>query len=389
MIKKFDRIIILIMDSVGCGYQKDYKKFQNKKSNTLKSIYNSNKNFNLPNLEKLGLNKILFNSSLRGRAVAGKMQEKTLGNDTFAGVWEMLGVIFTERFRSDKTGFSKKTIRKIEKYLGIKMLCNQYISGFEALENFFDLHIKYSSPILYLADDGVVLLAAHEKIISPIVLNKIAEKMVDILRDQNISRIITRPFLGNKGNLQRTDNRKDFIITKNIFDDSILSRLYNNNIKLLTSEHIFHLLGSHSFVDCVTGNFNNNKLIEVIIDKIKSKKQEGLLIFCLQDFDMLGHKKDIRNYSIKLQEFDSQIPDILKELRQDDLLIITADHGCDPALDIRGHTREYVPLLIFNKKNRKKIWLGTRDTFADIAQTICYNYSLPLLNRGKPIYEIF
>src|SRR3989338_1120475 len=157
--KSYKRIVILVLDSVGCGVQNDYKKYQNRKSNTLKNIYATQKNFSLPSLERLGLSQILFSELKRGNGIYGKMRERTAGNDTFAGIWEMVGTVFHERFRSKKTGFSQKLIRKIENELGVRIVGNEYISGFKALDRFYKEHKTKKGLILYFAEDGVVLLA--------------------------------------------------------------------------------------------------------------------------------------------------------------------------------------------------------------------------------------
>ncbi|MFA5413184.1 MAG: phosphopentomutase [Patescibacteria group bacterium] len=381
---KFNRIIILILDSVGCGVQRDYKGYHKYKCNTLKNIYKRKNNFHLPNLERLGLNKILFENK-RDNSISGRMIKNSKGNDTFAGVWEMFGVIFRKRFRSKKTGFPKKIINKIQSNLGISIVGNEYISGFKALDKYFFIHAKQKSPILYLADDGVVLLAAHEKIIKPAKLNEMGRKIVKFLKNENISRIITRPFVGEMGNFVRTEGRRDFIATKDFIKKSILKNVNRNHIKILTTEHLGNILGNSPNINYIKGNFDNNNLLKIIVKSLKTRSREEILLFCLQDFDMFGHKKDVDGYARKLSEFDKKLPKIINSLRKKDLLIMTADHGCDPTLDIRGHTRELVPLILYSKSLRGNVNLGTRLTFADVGQTICLNFDLPKFKNGTSL----
>ncbi|MDD5710905.1 MAG: phosphopentomutase [Candidatus Colwellbacteria bacterium] len=389
----YKRVIILVLDSVGCGTQSDYRKFQSCKSNTLRSVYASAPGFKLPNLEKLGLLQLIENNkdskSIIG--VSGRMREQTPGNDTFAGIWEMVGVVFRGRFRNKKMGFPKRLIRQIEIKLGIKVIGNEYVSGFKALDKFYDEHKKRRGLILYLADDGVVLLAAHEKVISAQKLNMYGRELVSILKDHKISRVITRPFIGRKGNFIRTDNRRDYIALDNLEKESVLSSLRDNKISLITTEHLFNILGhpqgAHSII---RGNHTNRRLVPLIVDRLNKEKDRAVMLFCLQDFDMYGHRKDVKGYARSLHEFDTLLPKILKNLKSSDLLFITADHGCDPAVDLRGHTREFVPLLAYSSRLRHLTRrLGTRESFADLAQTICYNFELKPINQGKIIHEVF
>ncbi len=387
--KKYKRILVLILDSVGCGIQSDYKKFHNLKANTLGTLY-SKKSFSLPNLEKMGIDELVLDEPEKmSKAIFGKMIERTMGNDTFAGVWEMMGIIFKKRFRSKKMGFSKKVTNKIENVIGVPIVGNEYISGFKALDKYYDAHKKTNSPIIYLADDGVVLFAAHESVIAADKLNEMARMIGPILREQNISRIITRPFVGKKYNFIRTDNRRDFVLINNT-KHSLIEQLKKMNIKFLTTEHLYNILSQPSNVDYIKGNHNNEQLLRKINKNLREIKDKAIMLFCLQDFDMYGHRKDIDGYAKKLISFDKALPNMLNNLNDDDLLIITADHGCDPGLNIRGHTREFVPCLIYSK-NLEKIRsnIGDRKSFSDIGQTICYNYSLPKLKNGKVIYEIF
>lgn len=390
--KAYERVIVLVLDSVGCGVQPDYRKYHNFKSNTLKNIYTYKKNLYLPNLEQLGLSNVIRESddSETKRGISGKMQEQTSGNDTFAGVWEMVGIVFYSRFRNRKTGFSQQLIGQIQAELGIQIVGNEYISGFKALDKFYDEHRKKKGLILYLADDGVVLLATHEEIIPAQKLNAYGKKLAVILKNYNISRVITRPFVGRKGSFIRTENRMDYITFNDLEKESVLPLLRCAKIPLITTEHLFNVLGHPRNTRFIKGNYTNRNMVMLVVDHLNNIKGKAAMFFCLQDFDMYGHRKDVQGYIRSLREFDALLPKILKSLKPDDLLLITADHGCDPTINFRGHTREYVPLLIYSPylKNLTR-QLGTRKSFADLAQTICYNFKLEPIKKGEIIYEIF
>jgi phosphopentomutase len=386
---KYNRIILLILDSVGCGFQDDYKEYHNQKANTLKSIYSGVKGFSLPNLERLGIDKVLFDKDVSEEvSFYGKAREMTAGNDTFAGVWEMFGVVFNNRFRSSEDKFSDDIVEGIEKKFGVGIVGNEYISGFKALDKYYKEHKEKKGPIMYMAGDGVVLLAAHENIVSHDKLNEYGEILADTLKDQGLSRVITRPFNGEPGNFIRTENRKDFINKAYNFDKSLIDVL--DDVNLVTTEHLYHVLGSPNIKsEVIDGNHENNKLLDIIINSIEKKSDRELMFFCLQDFDMFGHKKDIEGYARALKEFDNHLPKIQDSLNEDDLLIITADHGCDPSIDIRGHTREYVPLILFSKMFKEGGCIGVRTSFSDIGQTISHNFTLTELKHGNVINEIF
>ena len=392
MKNQYKRVIIIILDSVGCGIQGDYKKYHSCESNTLQSIYKSENKFSLPNLEQLGLLQAMegdVNPKNR-KGISGKMREQTSGNDTFAGVWEMFGTVFSERLRSRKTGFPKQSIKEINAELGVEIVGNEYISGFKALDKYYDEHAKKKGPILYFADDGVILLAAHEKIIPAQKLNIYGKKLAVILKGHKISRVITRPFIGEKGNFIRTERRRDYLALDNLEKESILPLLRRGKIPLITTEHLFNIFGHPQGAHFIKGNHTNNELIPLITDCLDKRKSKSVMLFCLQDFDMHGHKKDVKGYARSLSEFDALLPKILESLKQDDLLFITADHGCDPTTDLRGHTREYVPLLAYSPRlEGLSVYIGKRKSFADLAQTICHNFKLGHSKKGDVIYEVF
>ncbi|MFH1790232.1 MAG: phosphopentomutase [bacterium] len=386
---KFKRIIIYIMDGSGCGVQEDYSKYHEQESNTLKSVYENCADLKLPTLEKLGLKKILFNIEAPNPYCAGMCRTATAGNDTYSSVWEMVGVPFEKRFRSEKKGFEPEFLTEIEAKIGRPIICNEYIAGFKAMDKYFELHKKTKSPLLYFAQDGIVLLAAHEGVIHPAKLNIMGKKLSDLLKDKNVVRVITRPFIGTAGNFTRSQDRHDYIIVENSFSSSAFGNLWSNNINLINTEHIANILGNPEEAQIINGNFNNNELSLIAKKIIEDEKDQSVTLLCFQDFDTMGHKKDVKAFGEKLKDFDSFIAKIIDKMESTDLLLLTADHGCNPMIDMRGHTREHVPLMFYFKKNNDKIWLGTRQTLADIGQTVCNNYNLPEITNGLAIKEIF
>lgn len=388
--KNFNRIFVIIMDGTGCGVQDDYDKYHKVKANTLLSVYKTANFFSLPNLEKIGLRHILFDEPLVLNAIAGKMRELTVGNDTMAGVWEMFGIIRSKRYLSSKTPLSDKLITEIERELGTQIVGNEYISGFKALDKFYVEHVEKKSPILYISDDGIILFAAHEKVIPPNQLNFFGFRLSKILKGKNVARVITRPFLGNIGNFERTANRQDFLCDDGVLSSSILQSVKKRNFTFKTTEHLYKILGQPHGVEFIKGNHNNHDLLKIIYTQINNiNETANLQLFCLQDFDMAGHKKDSISFAEYLKYFDTELPSLIESLKEYDLLIITADHGCDPKFPDRGHTREFVPLLITFKNLIHGQSLGIRNSFADIGQTVCDIFKLPPLIHGQSFYETF
>lgn len=387
---KFKRIIIIILDSVGCGVQRDYKKYQKQRSNTLLSIYNYDKAVRLPNLENLGLTKILFDREPKNKCYcAGKIRVKTAGNDTLASVWEMLGVKFPKRYRSYKRGFSKKTVDRIERALETPILGNEYIASRKAFKKYYYLHKETGFPLLYLADDGVVLLSAHENVIPLEKLNALGAKLTQYLGHENVIRVIVRPFAGTAKNPIRKHNDCHYPVVENMSLVPLVYYLQRKKIRLITTSHIHHILGKPRYTRLTKEFLNNKSLLKNILDDIKQNNCPSLMVYCLQEFDRFGHKKDPRGYGKKLMELDKTLPTIIKNLKKDDLLILVADHGCDPTVELRGHTREFVPIMLYFYGLNKKIWLKTRNTLSDVGQTICHNFSLTRLSNGYVIEEIF
>lgn len=378
------------MDGAGCGVQHDYKKYHKHRSNTLLDTLDANNGLRLPFLEKLGLVNIINGKIDKNKSI-GTSEILTPGNDTYSSVWEIMGVIFKKRFRSKHRGFSQKILSNIETKLKTKFLSNEYFSGHKIMEKYFDQHKSTGLPILYFAGDGTVLLTAHKDIMPIKKLSLLGKKLSIILKNKNIIRVITRPFKGKKGKFKRINfERIDFITNKKIFSSSILSSIKKSRVKMYATTHIKRLLNSDSAITSLINHSYNREIMRVLLKEIKKKKTTDSLTFvCLQDFDTLGHKKDPVEYAKKLSEFDIDLKKLLDQSRQDDLFIITADHGCNPTDNDRYHTREIVPLIIYSKSLTKPVVIGQRKTLSDIGQIVSQNFGFKKLKYGTVPRNLF
>lgn len=387
----YNRVILLVLDGCGVGIQDDYQKYHNIRTNTIGSLYKDMKTFQLPFLESWGLLEILgkkSNIKINSEGILyGKMQEKTAGNDTFAGLWEMFGITFSKRFLSNEKKLSPILMEKIRNECRISTLCNEYLSGYKAFDKYFYEHKKTGNPILYLSDDGVLLLAAHQEILDTENLNLLAQKIQSSLFGLGFVRIITRPFYGDLGNFIRDESlRKDFLLV-DVPPNKIVLDLTAEGYKVRITEHLARIFGYPHGADVLQKKYKNNQELLSIIEE-DSAYEFNLQVYVVPDTDSLGHKKDVQGFGKKLKEFDRWLKKYVKSLQKDDLLIVTADHGCDPTSNLRGHCREFVPLFVFSKSLTTNAYLGTRNTFADLGQTISRNFGLRRLKIGNTL-EIF
>ena len=383
----YKRIFLLILDGCGCGEQSDFKRYHSAKSNTLGSLYKNMLNFKLPALEGLGLSQLLLLGRDSPRAIYGKMSEVSKGNDTFAGVWEMMGQPFLRRFASRHRGFNNLLLVRIQKTLNLRLVGNRYISGYKALDKYYDEHVHTGDPIIYFSDDGVILFAGHADIIKPRKLNSLAADLSKLLHGSDYARIITRPFVGEPGGFIRLEKfRKDFII--NASTPVLLKSFASKKIPVRITEHLHHLFGNPVGVSILQADRKQDLLSSIQDDSKRIKR--GFFMYVFQETDNYGHKKDADGFRVALRRFDSWLGNFMQSLNRKDLLMITADHGCNPLLKkVRGHNREHVPLLIFSPSlEGKGINLDTRKSFADLGQTISRNFGIQKLEFGKAIHEV-
>jgi phosphopentomutase len=382
------RAILVVLDSVGAGALPDAAKYNDEGANTLGHIFEkAGEGFALPNLEKLGLYEILNRppSGLCGE-IAGcyaKMASKSPAKDTTAGHWEMAGIVLDKPFPTYPCGFPEELIREYENKIGVKVIGNKAASGTEIIKELGGEHVKTGRPIIYTSADSVFQAAAHEEIFGLEKLYKICRTAREMLKGENaVGRVIARPFTGTSGNYTRTENRKDYSLTP--FYDTILDRLKNSggqSIAVGKIEDIFNKKGITKSLH-PKGNVSG---MQATLSEIKAPFAVNTLIFTnLVDFDMLwGHRRDVNSYAKGLKDFDDFLPGLINNLQDEDLLIITADHGCDPAFTKHtDHTREYVPLLVYGKTLKKNISLGIRKSLSDIGQTLADFFGLESVKNG-------
>lgn len=383
------RAIVIVMDSVGIGELPDAAQYGDMGSNTLGNIAQSVKGFSLPNLEKLGLGNIDNIKGFKGINDAsgcyGRMAEKSPGKDTTTGHWEIAGIILENPFPVYPNGFPEEIIKEFEYRIGTKVIGNIPASGTEIIKELGRQHVMTGYPIVYTSADSVFQIAAHEDVIPVQKLYEICEIARGILKgDHAVGRVIARPFKGTEGNYVRTERRHDYSLKP--IKKTILDFLIENGYEVKAVGKIVDIFGGQGITDSVHihGNMDGvDKTLEYMRDRF-----DGIIFTNLVDFDMLyGHRNNIEGYAEALIEFDGRVPEILKTLADDDILIITADHGCDPTTESTDHSREYVPLLVYGKMLRRNVNLGTRDTFADIAASLAQMFNLENPGNGKGFYE--
>ncbi|WP_313530332.1 phosphopentomutase [Anaerotignum sp.] len=369
------RAIIVVLDSVGIGELPDAKDFGDVGSNTLVNIKKARPQTDLKNMCALGLGNIqgedihLLGKTDSPKGAFGKMAEKSIGKDTTTGHWEIAGIITAKPFPTfTETGFPKEVMDAFEQAIGTKTLGNYAASGTEIIKDLGPEHVKTGYPIVYTSADSVFQIAAHEEVISLEKLYDMCLKAREILSgDYGVARVIARPFVGEEGNYTRTKNRKDFSLEPTGTTLLDLAKEKGLNVTAIGKiEDIFE----HRGMTRTDHTTNNNDGIDKTIFYTK-EDFEGILFTNLVDTDMIyGHRNDVEGYATALEYFDSKLPEIMAEMKEDDILFITADHGCDPTTPSTDHSREYVPLLVYGKNVKAGVDLGVRKSFADLGQTI-------------------
>ena len=380
------RINIIVLDSFGVGELPDAHEYGDEGSNTLEGIYNNYK-LNLPKLKKLGLYNIVgLNIPEKEEnpiGCFGKATEISKGKNSPIGHWEMSGAITEVAFSTFPNGFPKDLLEKVSKEANIPgFICNEKGSGTDLLKKYGEESVKTKKPIVYTSADSVFQIAAHEDVY-PIDelyrICKVARKVID-KGNYNIGTVIARPFVGTANdNYKRTYNRKDFEATT--FSKTMLDVLNENGRTVYAIGKIEDLFVGRGITDSVYTEGNADG-IEKNILALKNSNYD-LIFTNLVDFDMLyGHRNDVEGYGKALEYFDSKLPEIIKNLKQDDILIITADHGCDPSTPSTDHSREYIPVIVYGKSLKSNIDLGIRKTYADISATVLDYFDLENLKYG-------
>lgn len=365
------RVILIVLDSFGVGYEPDADIFGDVGANTIKSCASS-KYFNMPNFQKLGLFNIkdvtVGKKEESPIAIYGRAREKSMGKDTTIGHWEIAGIISPKPLPTYPNGFPNEVLEEFSKATGRGVLCNKPYSGTDVIRDYGQEHMDTGKLIVYTSADSVFQIAAHEDVVPVETLYEYCRMARKILQGEHgVGRVIARPFIGEAGSFTRTSKRHDFSLLPpkkhmmNVLSESGLDTLAIGKI-----QDIFVGTGINEYT-YTTGNEDGiNKTIEWM-----DRDFNGLMFVNLVDYDMLyGHRRDIDGYAKALSYFDQRLPEIMDKMTEDDLLILTADHGCDPGfLKTTDHTREYIPVLAYNKKMEARN-LGTLETFADIGASV-------------------
>jgi phosphopentomutase len=381
----------MVLDSAGIGEMPDAAEWGDAGADTLGNILRSRK-VDLPNLQKLGLGNIRPLADLppvdSPIGSYGKCTLKSNGKDTTTGHWEMAGIILKQAFPTFPEGFPPRIIDEFITQADVPgILGNFPASGTEIIKDLGEEHVRTGKPIVYTSADSVFQIAAHEEIIPIGRLYEICEIARKILNgDDEVARVIARPFLGsNAGNFKRTENRHDYAVPPP--SDNLLPTLKDAGLDVVCIGKIASIYDSIGVTEDLTAK-NNDQTIDQTINALKADSR-GLIFSNLVDFDMLyGHRRDTEGYAKALEHFDDRLPSILDALRDDDLLIMTADHGNDPTKEGSDHTREYAPLLAYGKNTKPGIDLGTRQSLSDIGQTIAENFGLELKDGVSFLAEI-
>lgn len=380
----FKRVHLIVMDSVGIGEAPDAAQFNDVGSDTLGHIAET-AGLTIPHLEQLGLGAIRPLAGVEAIAdhqgYATKLEEVSVGKDTMTGHWEIMGLNIQKPFRVFPEGFPPELLQQIEAFSGRKVVCNLPYSGTEVLDDYGPGQMETGDLIIYTSADPVLQIAAHEEVIPLEELYRICEYVREITKDEPymIGRIIARPYLGEPGNFKRTSNRHDYALDP--FGKTVLDSLKDNGKDVIAVGKINDIFNGQGITETVRTKSNMDGVDQLL--NVMDKDFTGLSFTNLVDFDALyGHRRDTKGYAQAIEDFDQRIPEILAALKEDDLLIITADHGNDPTFPGTDHTREYVPLLVFSK-NMKASGALPQGYFADISATIAENFNVPQTENGK------
>ncbi|HEX6278784.1 MAG TPA: phosphopentomutase [Pyrinomonadaceae bacterium] len=381
MTTRFRRVCLVVLDSAGIGEMPDAPEWGDAGADTLGNILKSREVW-LPNLQKLGLGNI---RPLNGVPASespigsyGKCTLKSNGKDTTTGHWEMAGIVLKKAFPTFPNGFPERIINKFVSEAKVPgVLGNVPASGTEIIKELGEEHVRTGKPIVYTSADSVFQIAAHEEVVPIDRLYEMCEIARRILDGADkVGRVIARPFLGsNAADFKRTENRHDYAVAPP--NENLLPLLKEHGLDVVCIGKIASIYDSVGVTEDLTAK-NNDQTIDQTISALKADTR-GLIFSNLVDFDMLyGHRRDTEGYAKALEHFDSRLPEIFDAMRDDDLLILTADHGNDPTFRGSDHTREYVPLLVYGNSAKPGVDLGTRGSLADIGATVAENFGLSL-----------
>ena len=382
------RVFLIVLDSFGIGEMPDAKKYGDEGSNTLAAIVKSEK-YDTPNLEKLGLFNIEgVNCKENVENPLGsfaRLAESSNGKDTTTGHWEMAGIISEKPFPTFPDGFPEDFLEEYSKRVGRKILCNKPYSGTEVIKDYGKEHLETGALIVYTSADSVFQVAGHEDVISLEELYRCCEIAREMLQgDLGVGRVIARPFVGKEGSFERTRNRHDYDLDPT--GPIVMDDLVKNGFDSIGVGKIYDIFAGKSVEESYKMEDNIDGM-NITLD-LCDKDFNGLCFVNLVDFDMIyGHRNDVDGYANAASEFDKQLGQMMDKLREDDIVIITADHGCDPSTESTDHSREYVPMIIFGDKIKSGVDLKTRKTFADIGKTIADIFGIDSQIPGTSFYK--
>lgn len=368
------RVFLVVLDSVGIGELPDADLYGDEGSDTLYAASTS-QYFDMPNMRKLGLFQIdavkdkfvKYQADTEFNGTVARLAERSKGKDTTTGHWEIAGIISEKPFPTYPNGFPEDVIKSFEEKTGRKILCNKPYSGTEVIKDYGKEHVETGALIVYTSADSVFQIAAHEEVVPVEELYRYCEIARKLLTGEHgVGRVIARPFTGTYPDYKRTSNRHDFSLVP---PTSMLDQMKDNGLEVLGVGKINDIFAGKGITNTVRTH-DNAEGIEKLMERT-GWDFEGLCFVNLVDFDMLyGHRNDIDGYAKALTYFDEQLPKILSGLREEDILMVTADHGCDPSTPSTDHSREYIPLVVYGRNIKKGVNIGTRNSFSDIAATI-------------------
>ncbi|HEX3022065.1 MAG TPA: phosphopentomutase [Lachnospiraceae bacterium] len=384
------RVFLIVLDSFGIGEMPDAASYGDEGSNTVKAA-SSSEYFRMPNMKKLGFFNIdgvtierpdedWAKQEVTPIGAYARMTEASKGKDTTIGHWEISGIISEKPLPTFPDGFPEELLKKFEERTGRKVICNKPYSGTDVIRDYGEEHVKTGALIVYTSADSVFQIAAHESIVPIETLYEYCEIARELCEgDYGVGRVIARPFEG-EAPFKRTSRRHDYSLVPP--KTTMLDQLLENQLDVLAVGKINDIFAGKG-IGSMVRTANNAEGIERTIEYL-GKDFNGLCFINLVDFDMLyGHRNDAEGYAKALTYFDEKLPEIIAGLKEDDILMITADHGCDPVTPSTDHSREYTPLVIYGDKVKADTNLGTKDTFADIAATILDYFNIPSKVSGN------
>jgi phosphopentomutase len=376
--KRFNRVLLMVLDSVGIGEMPDAAEYGDGGADTLGHTLGSRR-VEVPNLGALGLGNIRrlpVEPVARPDGAFGRAAMMSRGKDTTTGHWEMAGIITRRPFPTYPDGFPPRVIEPFERFIGRRVLGNKPASGTEIIKELGQQHVQTGRPIVYTSADSVFQIAAHEEVVGLDELYRWCEIARELLTGEDeVGRVIARPFAGEPGNFRRTEARRDYAIDPP--EETLIDKMKSAGLRVAAVGKIGSIFCHRGTTEELAAGNNDASLDQTL--RALGVTGTGLIFTNLVDFDMLyGHRNDVEGYARALEQFDRRLPEIQSAMRDDDLLIITADHGCDPGDVSTDHTREYVPVLAWGRRARRGVDLGTLGSLADVGQTIAENFGLEI-----------